>query len=241
MTIYGLIGRKLGHSFSAEYFNKKFENENINARYLNFEIETVKEIREITGKTPELKGLNVTIPYKEEIVAFLDAASPAVKDTGACNTIKIESGRLYGFNTDVEGFEKSLTTFTGNEKMPALVLGTGGASKAVCYVLRHHGIDFKTVSRNRMKGDLTYAELTPEIIENHRLIINTTPLGMSPYTGLCPALPYDAITKNHYAFDLIYNPEETLFLKKFRSRGAKTKNGLQMLYTQAEAAWRIWK
>jgi len=242
MRNYGLIGFPLGHSFSVRYFKEKFQREGIpGCSYVNFEIASVSLLSEIL-KDPDLKGLNVTIPYKESVIPLLHIKDPVVEQTGACNCILIRHGKLYGFNTDVIGFQNSLEErLTGRDKR-ALILGTGGSSKAVAWVLRKKGISILWVSRKDSGADdhVRYERLDQKIIQDHPLIINTTPLGMYPDTEGYPPLPYEYISKEHYLFDLVYNPEKTLFLKKGESAGARIKNGADMLAVQAEASWAIW-
>lgn len=240
MNTYGLIGRKLKHSFSADYFNTKFKKEALDSVYKLFEIENIESVFNILEFEPKLKGLNVTIPYKEAILPFLYTMDKTTKEVGAVNTIKIIDKKLYGFNTDVIGFEQLLTPFLENRNLKALVFGSGGASKSVAYVLKNKGIPYKTISRSQSNGDLIWNEITPALIKDYPLLINTTPLGMEPNIHTFPALPYDYITANHIAIDLIYNPETTLFLKKCQQQKAKIANGLPMLFAQAEAAWEIW-
>lgn len=248
MKRFGLIGHPLGHSFSKAYFTEKFKKEGLICEYLNFDIEEISLIKQVIADHPDLKGLNVTIPYKEAILPYLDELDAEAAEVGAVNTVKVfPNGRLKGYNTDILGIRAALQTAIqqcGNhdEPManPALILGTGGASKAVKYVLRKNDIPFHLVSRTLGKGDFTYKELNPENIKEHRLIINATPVGMAPHTEEAPTLPYEAITPQHILFDLIYNPEETLFLKHGRQHGANTINGLTMLHVQAEASWSIW-
>lgn len=228
----------MGHSFSKAYFTEKFEREGLDCEYLNFDIDDLSSIRNIITEHPDLKGLNVTVPYKEAIISHLDELDSVANEIKAVNTVKVlPDGRLKGFNTDIIGLEKTLSMAMAGS---ALILGTGGASKAVQYVLTKHYIPFHLVSRNPEKGDFTYKELTPEIVASHPLIINATPVGMALRVNKAPDLPYDAITTQHTLFDLIYNPEETLFLQHGRDKGARTLNGLTMLHAQAEAAWRIW-
>jgi shikimate dehydrogenase len=246
MNIYGLIGYPLGHSFSAGYFAKKFEKENIeNSEYKNFPIENIELLNSIVSKTEGLKGLNVTIPYKQQVIPFLTAISDDAQTIGAVNTIKIETvgGRktLKGFNTDVYGFQQSLQPHLKNFHNKALVLGSGGASKAVEFVLNKLSIEYVIVSRNPSgEGQIAYTDLTQELIQSHLLVINTTPMGMYPKVDTCPEIPYNLLTKKHILFDLVYNPEETLFMKKGKEKGAFTLNGLEMLHLQAEKAWEIW-
>ena len=265
MVYFGLIGHPLGHSFSQAYFTEKFARENIDARYETFDWEDISEIRQLLDKHPDLKGFNVTIPYKEAIIPYLDEIDETAKEVGAVNTVKVlENSRLKGFNTDIIGLEVVLfetLSVRGTSKgtsvtpeggyvvplrylaklSPALILGTGGASKAVQYVLKKHDINFHLVSRNPSKGHFTYETLTPDVIKHHLLIINATPAGMAPNIDEAPVIPYEALTSEHVLFDLIYNPEETLFLKRGKAKGAQTINGLSMLYAQAEASWRIWE
>jgi shikimate dehydrogenase len=242
MRKFGLIGYPLGHSFSATYFREKFDRESIpGCLYSNFEIASISALPGIL-KDPELEGLNVTIPYKQSVIPFLHKKDRVVEETGACNCIRIEKGILTGYNTDVIGFEKSLTeklTATDNR---ALILGTGGSSKAVAWVLQKRGIDFLFVSRNQAGAgrQIVYETLTREIIGAHTLIVNSTPLGMTPDTGTCPPIPYEYIGPQHYLFDLVYNPAKTLFLEKGEAAGARIKNGADMLAIQAEAGWAIW-
>lgn len=240
MDIYGLIGKKLGHSFSADFFNQKFKLENTDAEYLNFELKSIIEIEKILSDNPNIKGLNVTIPYKESIISYLDELSASAKAVGAVNTIQFTDGKLIGHNTDVTGFEKSLKPLLKEYHKKALVLGTGGASKAVVYVLSKLGIPFQLVARNESDNNISYRSITSNIINEHLLIINTTPLGMWPDTDSSPDIPYQILEQKHLLYDLVYNPEETLFLKKGQSRGAHIKNGKEMLELQALAAWKIW-
>lgn len=242
MRKFGLIGYPLGHSFSAKYFGAKFKNAGVaDCSYSNFEIADISLLPEIL-KDPELRGINVTIPYKESVIPFLHSKDKVVEETGACNCIRIEGGLLNGFNTDVKGFEESLTEKLNDSDKFALILGTGGSSKAVAWVLKNKGISFLFVSRKSsdLTNHVTYADLNSSIIEKYSLIINSTPLGMEPETGNCPPIPYDVINSRHYLFDLIYNPEKTLFLKKGEKAGARIKNGADMLAIQAEASWKIW-
>lgn len=242
MRKFGLIGYPLGHSFSGKYFTEKFHRANIyDCVYSNFEIASIAELPEIL-KDPELEGLNVTIPYKESVIPFLHAKDPVVEEIAACNCIRIAKGELTGYNTDVIGFENSLIEKLTAKDTRALILGTGGSSKAVAWVLRKKGIKFLFVSRNKSIGDnqITYKELSQEIVDTHPLIINTTPLGMEPKTGDFPLIPYQWIGPDHYLFDLIYNPVKTLFLEKGEDAGARIKNGSDMLTIQAEASWTIW-
>jgi shikimate dehydrogenase len=242
MRKFGLIGYPLGHSFSVKYFREKFERESISdCIYSNYEIHPVTVLPDIL-KDPELKGLNVTIPYKESVLPFLQQKDRVVQETGACNCIRIDNGKLCGFNTDVVGFEQSLMEkLTGSHKR-ALILGTGGSSKAVAWVLKKKGIAFLFVSRKKSgaANQISYDYLNPEIMETHNLIINTTPLGMSPDLAGFPPIPYKSIGPQHYLFDLVYNPAKTVFLQRGEAVGAIVKNGGDMLAIQAEASWQIW-
>ncbi|MEI9942670.1 MAG: shikimate dehydrogenase [Chitinophagaceae bacterium] len=241
MRLFGLIGYPLSHSFSKKYFTEKFEKENLNnCRYELFPIATIDELKKVLDQHPDLCGLNVTIPYKAKVLPFLDQADKVVKKIQACNCISIKKGKLKGFNTDVTGFETSLKTELKPSHKKALILGTGGAAKAVEFVLQKLGINFNYVSRNASINSYSYQELTHEIIADHSLIINTSPVGMYPAITEAPAIPYEALTAGHYLFDLVYNPEKTLFLQKGEERGAVIKNGYQMLLIQAEESWKIW-
>ena len=238
--IYGLIGKGIDYSFSKYYFNQKFKKEGlIHSLYMNFDCENLAQVLE-TLKQKKLKGVNVTIPYKEKIIPHLDKISKEANEIGAINTISIdEKGKLLGYNTDCFGFEKSLFENVNKKIKNALVLGTGGASKAVRYVLKENLIEYSTVSRNRDKGDVTYNQLDRNI-GNYELIINTTPVGTYPNTKDCPNINYDFITKNHILFDLTYNPKKTKFLINGKNKGAKIINGYNMLIYQAEKSWSIW-
>ncbi len=243
---FTLIGYPLSHSFSKKYFTEKFKKENIsNHEYFLSPLEKIEDFPNLLSTYPNLVGLNVTIPYKEKVIPFLDEISEEAKAIGAVNTIKIIEGKLKGFNTDVYGFEKSLVDFlTQKEKKitveNALVLGTGGAAKAVVYILKKMGIEPILVSRNKEKGDLTYEDLDTIIFDECRLIVNTTPLGMLPNLESCPNLPFHRINEKFHLYDLVYNPEKTVFLRRGESKGAAIKNGLEMLHLQAEKAWEIW-
>jgi shikimate dehydrogenase len=236
---YGLIGYPLTHSFSPKWFMEKFAAEGIDATYKAYPLENIESINDLLANYP-LRGLNVTIPYKTGVVDLLDHISAEVEVIGAVNCIDIRHGQRIGYNTDVIGFENSLKPLFQAHHTKALVLGTGGAAKAVNYVLDKLGIERTSVSRNKSDDTLTYEELTEDIIAAHTLIINTTPLGMSPDVDVAPAIPYDVITGEHLLYDLIYNPEETKFLQLGREQGAVTKNGYEMLVLQADASWEIW-
>ncbi len=243
--LFGLVGKNISHSFSPGYFNKKFLDEGINAGYVLFDLDDIKEIESIISKNPELEGFNVTIPYKNDIFPFLDELDETAKVIGAVNVVKIqhEGDKVFlkGFNTDATGFRDSLLPLIVNKtEIKALVFGTGGASKAVKYVLNELNIEFNQVSRKKTVETLTYNDITGDVMKEYRLLINTTPLGMHPDVNSCPDIPYENLTPNHILYDLIYNPLETLFLKKGKEKGATTKNGLEMLHLQAEAAWKIW-
>lgn len=241
MRLYGLIGYPLAHSFSKKYFTEKFGKEGLyNCQYENFPIVSIDKLKMVLEQNPELKGLNVTIPYKEQVIPFLYEANDVVKKIGACNCIRIVDKKLYGFNTDVPGFEHSLRKDLQPFHKKALVLGTGGAAKAVAFVLEKLNIEYRFVSRKTSSQNLVYEQITPAIISEHLLIINTTPLGMLQHVPELPLLPYNALTSKHYLFDLIYNPARTLFLKKGESKGAFIKNGYEMLILQAEESWKIW-
>ena len=244
MDKYGLVGYPLGHSFSRDFFNEKFKNEGIDAEYVNFEIPSIERFPEIITENANLCGLNVTIPYKEKIIPYMDELSEEARHIGAVNVVRIgmRKGKPYlkGFNSDVIGFTRSIEPLLEPIHRKALILGTGGASKAVHYGLHRLGIETRFVSRNPKEDSLTYPQLTPEIMDEYKVIVNCTPVGMYPHTEECPALPYTAIGRNHLLYDLVYNPEETLFLRKGREHGAITKNGLEMLILQAYAGWEFW-
>lgn len=241
MIKYGLIGYPLTHSFSKKYFTEKFERESIiDHAYELYPIQDISRLPSLLLTEPELRGLNVTIPYKEQVIAFLDEQSSVVKEIQACNCIRIQEGKLIGYNTDVIGFEKTLERKLMPNHNRALVLGTGGAAKAVHYVLRKKGIDFLEVSRTPKAGCLTYAAINIEVLSSHTLVINTTPLGMYPDVDQAPDLPYEALTEKHYLYDLVYNPSKTKFLQEGENRGAVIENGADMLVIQADASWDIW-
>ncbi len=243
MNIYGLIGFPLGHSFSAKFFTEKFAAEGIDAVYRNFELPDISDFIELLAEYPDIRGINVTIPYKQQIIPYLTSVSPQAQAIGAVNTVKVMHDHdgnvkeLCGYNTDAPAFARTLAPLLPLETISALVLGSGGASHAVCNALDSIGVRYRVVSRS---GNFTYADLTDKIVAYNRLIVNTTPLGMSPNIGSCPDIPYSALTPSHVCYDLVYNPAETLFLKKAAAQGAKTKNGLDMLHLQALLAWQIW-
>ena len=244
MDKYGLIGYPLGHSFSIEYHNQRFADEGINAKYINFEIASIDQLPEVINSNPELKGLNVTIPYKEKVLEFLDYISPEARSIGAVNVIRvIHDGSnvvLKGYNSDVIGFTQSIEPMLESHHKKALVLGTGGASKAVAYGLKSLGVEPIFVSRYERPNTIQYANITPEVVKEYNVIVNCTPLGMFPKINTCPELPYEALDENNILYDLIYNPDETLFLKKGAKQGAAVKNGLEMLLLQAFASWEFW-
>ena len=253
---YGLVGKKLGHSFSKDYFTKKFSELNLNYSYQNIELENISDIIPFVKENKNLKGFNVTVPYKEAIIPYLDYLDDTAKEVGAVNTVKFENGMLKGFNTDVIGFNAISCQLSAiSKKGTALILGSGGASKAVQYVLRKENIPYKIASRAFKSGvrnvetsplwrlhesGIGYEEINATGFSPYSIIINATPIGMFPNVNECLELPYSSIEARHIFIDLIYNPEETLFLKRARLKGASTYNGLKMLHEQAEASWRIW-
>ncbi len=241
MRLYGLIGYPLTHSFSKRYFTEKFEKEGLtDCRFENFSISTIEELPAILESNPELAGLAVTIPYKQAVLKFLDKAE-LPKELQACNCIRVEGKKLTGFNTDHSGFEKSIAPLLKSHHKRALILGNGGATAAVAFVLRKLGIGYDIVSRELHNGStLTYADINEQVMKEHTVIINTTPLGMYPNTNDRPSILYSNITKDHLLYDLVYNPEKTLFLQKGEMRGAVIKNGEEMLVIQAEENWKIW-
>ena len=277
MTTYGLIGYPLGHSFSRKFFTEKFEKEGIDAQYLNFEIPSIEEFPEIIKNNPELRGLNVTIPYKQQVMQYLDEISEEAKAIGAVNVVRIERpspqpspimgretmrnagnkpdglpikgdmseglrGSLIGYNSDVIGFVESLRPLLKAHHKKALILGTGGASKAIRYGLEEKlGMETLFVSRSAREGMITYEEVTAEVLKEYEVIVNCSPVGMYPHVDECPALPYEDMNENNLLYDLVYNPLETLFMKKGAEQGATVKNGLEMLHLQAIASWKFWE
>jgi shikimate dehydrogenase len=245
MQKYGLIGYPLSHSFSQGFFNEKFASEKIDATYLNYEIPSIKNFHSIIDANPELCGLNVTIPYKEQVIPYLDELDDTAKEIGAVNVIKFIRTRkkllLKGYNSDVIGFSRSIEAYLQPHHQKALILGTGGASKAVAYALGKLGLEYKFVSRIPLWNELSYDDLTIEIMEEHSVIVNTTPLGMYPKVDACPEIPYELVSDRHLLYDLLYNPNETKFMKLGQSKGAVVVNGLEMLLLQAFAAWEIWQ
>ena len=244
MDKYGLIGYPLGHSFSQSYFNEKFQNENIDALYENFEIPSIENFPEIIETNPNLRGLNVTIPYKEKVISYLDVISPEAREIGAVNVIKVErkgkSTYLTGYNSDVIGFTRSIEPLIEKYHKKALILGTGGASKAINYGLKSLGLETVFVSRYRKPDTICYEDITPKVIKEYNVIVNCTPLGMFPHTDECPNLPYEAMNTQTLLYDLIYNPDTTKKIKKGAEHGATVKNGLEMLLLQAFASWEFW-
>jgi shikimate dehydrogenase len=243
MTNFGLIGKTLKHSFSKTYFEKKFEALCLeNYHYNNFELARIEEFENLISEVKHLKGLNVTIPYKESIIPFLDELSAEAKEIGAVNCIAVSGNKLIGHNTDVYGFAQSIKPFLDFNHQRALILGTGGAAKAVAYALKKTGVDVYFVTSSAKKNSTTflYSEINDVVMNAFKLIVNTTPLGMFPNTQQAPALPWHLFTPQHLAYDLIYNPEQTLFLKQAKAQGAITINGLSMLQLQAEKSWEIW-
>ena len=277
MTTYGLIGYPLGHSFSRKFFTEKFEKEEIDAQYLNFEIPSIEEFPDIIKNNPELRGLNVTIPYKQQVMQYLDEISEEAKAIGAVNVVRIERpspqpspimgretmrnagnkpdglpikgdmseglrGSLIGYNSDVIGFVESIKPLLKPHHKKALILGTGGASKAIRYGLEEKlGMKTLFVSRSAREGMITYEEVTAEVLKEYEVIVNCSPVGMYPHVDECPALPYEAMNENNLLYDLVYNPLETLFMKKGAEQGATVKNGLEMLHLQAIASWKFWE
>ena len=245
MEKYGLIGYPLGHSFSKNYFNEKFENEGISAKYINFEIPNIQNLPEVIESNPELQGFNVTSPYKEKVISYLDSVSPEARAIGAVNVVKVtHKGNkvvLKGYNSDVIGFTRSIEPMLEPCHKKALILGTGGASKAINYGLKSLGLETLFVSRFERENTIQYEKITPEIIKEYNVIVNCTPVGMYPHADECPLLPYEAMDTHTLLYDLIYNPDQTLFMRKGAEHGATVKNGLEMLLLQAFASWEFWK
>jgi len=248
MNTYGLIGYPLGHSFSRKFFTEKFATEGIDAQYLNFEIPSIEEFPNIIKNNPTLKGLNVTIPYKQQVMQYLDDISEEAKAIGAVNVVKCQLStvncqlHLTGYNSDVIGFVNSIKPLLKPHHKKALILGTGGASKAIRYGLEKKlGMKTLFVSRSARKGMITYEEVTAEVLKEYEVIVNCSPVGMYPHVDECPALPYEAMNENNLLYDLVYNPLETLFMKKGAAQGATVKNGLEMLHLQAIASWEFWE
>lgn len=244
MNVFGLLGYPLGHSFSKKYFEEKFEREGIEAEFLNFEIPNIHELENILQENAFLDGFAVTIPYKEKIIPILSQLDESAAVVGAVNSVKVIRRRgnveTIGYNTDYIGFDRGLPIFESPNEIQALILGTGGASKAVAYALYLRGITYTFVSRNPSKGMFSYEDLDKETIKNHKLIVNATPLGTFPKIDECADIPYEYLTGEHILYDLVYNPEETLFLRNGREQSARTINGKVMLEQQAEASWKLW-
>lgn len=245
MDKYGLIGFPLGHSFSISYFNEKFKNEGIDAVYENFEIPTIENVLEVVETNPNLRGLNVTIPYKQKVMSYLDYISPEARAIGAVNVIRIERKGsktiMKGYNSDVIGFTQSIEPLLESHHKKALVLGTGGSSKAIAFGLHSLGVETVFVSRYERPGTIQYDKLTAEDVKEYNVIVNCTPCGMYPHADRCPLLPYEAMDSHNLLYDLIYNPDETLFMRKGAAQGATVKNGLEMLLLQAFASWEFWE
>ena len=246
MKKYGIIGYPLAQSASPSFFNNKFKNEGIDAQYIPFEIESIEELPRILAENPELCGFNVTIPYKQKVMAYLEGLSEGAKEIDAVNVVKVThdsegNAHLQGFNSDVIGFTRSIEELVKGKHSKALILGTGGASKAIAYSLKQLGIEYLFVSRNAGEQKIAYSDITKEIIESHTLIVNCTPLGMVGHgIDQCPDIPYEMLGSGHLLYDIVYNPENTLFLQKGTEQGATTKSGYEMWYLQALASWDIW-
>jgi shikimate dehydrogenase len=243
MRTYGLIGYPLGHSFSSKYFAEKFLREGISGcRYEHFSIPEITLLPGLLKQHPDLRGLNVTIPYKKEVLPFLEDSSQLPAGMNACNCIRIDNGKLTGFNTDVLGFRQSLTPLLKKQHHSALILGNGGATEAVKHVLAGLGITYQVIGRSKAPGvDLLYTDLDATLMNHHKIIINTTPLGTFPDVNSCPPVPYEFIEKQHLLYDLVYNPAITRFMEYGASKGATVKNGYEMLVIQAEESWKIWQ
>lgn len=240
MTKFGIIGYPLGHSFSKGFFTEKFARESIDAQYLNFEIPDVAMLPDVLRNNQELRGLNVTLPHKQAVIPLLDEMSEEAKEIGAVNVIRVRNGKLKGFNSDIIGFTNSIKPLLMPHHKKALILGTGGASKAIRIGLNRLGVEWTYVSRSPGEGMLTYADLTPKLMQDYTVIVNCSPVGMFPNVAQAPEIPYDCLSDKHLLFDCVYNPEETLFMKKGREQGATVKNGLEMLHLQAVASWDFW-
>lgn len=240
MDKYGIIGIPLGHSFSRGFFTEKFAREGIDAQYLNFEIPDANMLLDVLRDNPELRGLNVTLPHKQAVISLLDELSDEAREIGAVNVIRVRDGKLTGFNSDIIGFTESIRPLLQPHHKKALILGTGGASRAIRVGLTRLGIEWTYVSRSSRDGMLTYDELTLEVMKEYTVIVNCSPVGMFPKVDAAPAIPYECLTPKHLLFDLVYNPEDTLFMQRGRQQGAIVKNGLEMLHLQAIASWRFW-
>ena len=240
MDKYGIIGFPLGHSFSRGFFTEKFAREGIDAQYLNFEIPDARMLLDVLRDNPELRGLNVTLPHKQAVIPMLDELSDEAREIGAVNVIRVRDGKLKGFNSDIIGFTESIKPLLKPHHKKALVLGTGGASKAICVGLTRVGLEWKYVSRTPREGMMTYEDITAETLQEYTVIVNCSPVGMFPKVDQAPAIPYELLTPKHLLFDCVYNPEDTLFMQKGRAQGATVKNGLEMLHLQAVASWKFW-
>lgn len=240
MDKYGLIGFPLGHSFSRTYFTEKFTREGINAQYDNYPIEDARMLLDVVAQNPELRGLNCTLPHKQAILPLMDELSDEARRIGAVNVIQIRKGRLKGFNSDIIGFTESLRPLLCPHHTKALVLGTGGASKAICAGLEKLGFEWRYVSRTPRENAFTYADLTAEVMQEHTVLVNCSPVGMYPHINQAPQIPYAHLTERHLLFDLVYNPTETRFMQLGKAQGATVKNGLEMLHIQADASWKFW-
>ena len=240
MDKYGIIGNPLGHSFSKGFFTEKFAREGIDAEYLNFQIPEINDLLNVLKENPELRGINVTLPYKTEVIPFLDDLSDEAREIGAVNVVQIRYGHLKGFNSDIIGFTRSIQPLLKPHQRKALILGTGGASRAIRVGLTRLGLEWKYVSRTPREGMITYNDLTPETFKEYEVIVNCSPVGMYPKVDECPAIPYEFLTSDNLLYDLVYNPETTLFMKKGALQGAVVKNGLEMLHLQAIASWEFW-
>ena len=240
MDKYGIIGYPLGHSFSRAFFTEKFQREGIDAEYVNFEIPSATMLPGIVQANPDLRGLNVTLPHKEAVIPMLDELSDEAREIGAVNVIRVRDGHMKGFNSDIIGFMDSIRPLLQPWHRHALVLGTGGSSRAIKVGLERLGLDWTYVSRTPAEGRLTYHDLTPQVMEHYQVVVNCSPVGMFPKVDACPDIPYHLLTDKHLLYDLVYNPEETLFLRRGKEQGATVKNGLEMLHLQALASWKFW-
>ncbi len=240
MDKYGIIGNPLRHSFSKGFFTEKFAKEGIDAQYLNFQIPEIGKLTDVLKENPELRGINVTLPYKTEVIPFLDELSDEAREIGAVNVVQIRNGHLKGFNSDIIGFTRSIQPLLKPHHKKALILGTGGASRAIRVGLTRLGLEWKYVSRTPREGMITYNDITAETLKEYEAIVNCSPVGMFPKVDECPAIPYEFLTADNLLYDLVYNPEDTLFLKRGREQGARGKNGLEMLHLQAIASWEFW-
>jgi shikimate dehydrogenase len=240
MDKYGIIGYPLGHSFSRGFFTEKFAREQIEAQYMNFEIPNVEMLRDVLNENPELRGLNVTLPYKTAVIPLLDELSDDARNIGAVNVIRVRNGYLKGFNSDIIGFMGSIRPLLQPHHKKALILGTGGASRAIRVGLTQLGLQWKHVSRSAREDMFTYSELSPEILHEYEVVVNCSPVGMYPHVDESPAIPYESLTDRNLLFDCVYNPESTQFMQRGAQQGATVKNGLEMLHLQAIASWEFW-